>query len=188
MHRSLTAAVAVAVLAAGASRAHAQQFYQPAPMYQPAPVVVQSPQLQLVGAWYIRYLGRGMDPGAIAWVRQLECGKPAPLVLSHILGSPEYFQKTGCNPVGFVASLYADVLSRPAAPQEIQSWLVRLGVCRQNRQRLALEFLQAASIELTSTLPQAPALLPPPMPQQPLQQPPPPQPFNPTGGVRLIKA
>jgi hypothetical protein len=68
-------------------------------------------------------------------------------VLSHILGSDEYYHRNGCCPAGFIKGLYKDRLGRCASPCEVQSWLKELRCCR-SRQELALKFLCASKREL----------------------------------------
>jgi len=152
-------ATVVVLLGVGASTVHAQGI---------------QPQADLVNSWYVRYLGRNADAAGIDyWGRQLICGKPAVVVLSGIIGSDEYFHRNGCNPTGFVLGLYADVLGRGATQPEVNYWLHKLQGCRMHRQRLAQQFLQAATVELVSTPRPQVMVVPPPTQTQP----PPPQPL-----------
>ena len=95
-----------------------------------------------VDAWYARYLGRVAEPfGMQGHVTALCQGTPALVVEATILASPEYFDRNGCNDIGFVAALYRDVLGVAASPQQIQQTvrhMERMG----NREAFTIEFLQ----------------------------------------------
>jgi hypothetical protein len=119
-------------------------FAQP-PVFQP-PV---DPLVELVQSWYQRYLRRSIDmSGLQSWVSMLRQGASHDDVKSAILGSPEYYQLQGNRPDAFVAGLYADVLGRTPDRGEMALWLNRLNQLRNNRQRLAADFLVAAHGEL----------------------------------------
>jgi hypothetical protein len=130
----------------------------PPPVVIPPPVIVQppvvvrppvDPLVELVQAWYQRYLRRSIDlSGLQSWVSLLRQGASHDDVKSAILGSPEYYQLHGNRPDGFVAGLYADVLGRSPNQDEMALWLNRLGQVRNDRRRLAADFLVAAHGEL----------------------------------------
>jgi hypothetical protein len=90
-----------------------------------APARAQDPN-QMVAAWYQRYLGRGTDPYAAAWVNALRGGSSPSSVLAQILGSPEYYQRAGNTPQGFVQRLFLDVLGRGPSPGEWNFWVNQL--------------------------------------------------------------
>ena len=95
----------------------------------------------LVNAWYHRYLGRDMDPGAAGWMDKIRIGGEEPsAVLSGILASPEYYQRGGGTPSGFVNQLYADVAGRQPSRGEMGVALNRLGVV--DRQGVAYDVLR----------------------------------------------
>lgn len=103
---------------------------------------------EIVHGWYHDYLHRHPEPAALHfWVRQLRCGTPAIVVQANFLGGDEYYHAHGCTPEAFVASLYEDVLSRPASHCDLNAWVCKLRHCGC-RKRLALDFLTAAQAEL----------------------------------------
>jgi hypothetical protein len=103
------------------------------------------PEANLVEDWYRQYLHRPADRlGLDVWTGQLRAGAPPDLVLAKILGSEEYFHNNGCNPRGYIASLYADLASRAPAPAELNGWLSRLHACGC-RVTLARELLASLS-------------------------------------------
>ena len=136
MRYTLTA-VAAALLTLGtiATSANAQ-------VYSSQP---QNPDVQLVDSWYRHYLGRPVDEvGLQAWLPQLANGHPE----AGILGSPEYYNRHGGTPQGFVTGLYVDVLGRQPSANEVQSWVIRLEQFGWDRTVLADEFLRSAVTEL----------------------------------------
>jgi hypothetical protein len=135
--RHTFAALAAALVTVGifASDAHAQTAYR-----QP-----QNADVQLVDSWYRHYLGRPVDDvGLQAWLPELAIGHPE----AGILGSPEYYNRHGGSPQGFVAGLYVDVLGRQPSANEVQNWVFRLNQMGWDRVSLADEFLGAAGTEL----------------------------------------
>jgi hypothetical protein len=76
-----------------------------------------------VAQWYEQYLGRQMDPYAGSWVDALRSGQDPNQVLSGILGSDEYYRRTGGTPAGFVHHLYRDVTGRSPSPGEVRHWV-----------------------------------------------------------------
>jgi hypothetical protein len=106
----------------------------------------QDSGVQLLDSWYRRYLGRPVDQNGLqSWLAQLGNMN----VEAAILGSPEYYDRHGDTPEGFVTGLYVDVLGRQPAAQEVQGWLVRLAQLGGNRTALADDFLRAAATELS---------------------------------------
>jgi hypothetical protein len=126
------------------------------PVYQPGPPVYLQPgppafptgppvdpYVEMVQSWYQRYLHRTSDlAGLQVWVMYLRRGQSPEQAQAGILGSPEYYQRNGNNPVGFINGLFADVIGRGASPQEIQFWLNRFQRYRGDRQRLAADFMR----------------------------------------------
>lgn len=95
-----------------------------------------------VESWYERYLGRVAEPYGLSTHVALLCQGNAPVAVeASILSSQEYFDRNGCNDVGFVAALYRDVLGVAAAPQQIGQSVHRLQRIG-NRAAFTLEFLQ----------------------------------------------
>src|SRR5690242_12012544 len=79
-----------------------------------------------VRGWYERYLGREPDEGGWAsWADQL-ARRPSNDVLADLLASPEYYQRHGNTPEGFVLGLYNEVLGRQPASDEVDNWVRRL--------------------------------------------------------------
>jgi hypothetical protein len=81
---------------------------------------------ELVEAWYARFLNRRPDAFAGSWVRALRSGQAPEAVLAQLLGSPEYWNKGGGTPQGFLVNLYRDVVQRDPFPQELGYWLPRM--------------------------------------------------------------
>jgi len=94
-----------------------------------------------VDAWYRTYLGRPAydDPGSAGWVTQLYQGADPPSVLSGILGSDEYFNRSGNSMAGFIQNLYRQVRGRLPTASEQDFWLRRLYT--QDRKGVAYEVL-----------------------------------------------
>lgn len=119
-------------------------------------------EVEIVRNWYQRYLGREPDNvGLMTWSQEL-CSRPAADVLASILASPEYYQRHGCTPEGFITGLYLEVLGRQPNGDEVNSWLWQLARCRGDRRHIAQSFLAAAGNELATrpipfAVPQAPA-------------------------------
>jgi Domain of unknown function (DUF4214) len=132
------AAVAAALVTLGttATSANAQAVYSRQP---------QNADVHLVDSWYRHYLGRPVDEvGLQSWLPQLANGNSE----AGILGSPEYYNRHGGTPQGFVAGLYVDVLGRQPGANEVQSWVARLQQIGWDRIVLSDDFLSAADTEL----------------------------------------
>jgi hypothetical protein len=146
--KAATALIAVA-LAGNAAQANC-----------PRPVTAE--HIRLVSTWYQKYLGRDVDQlGLQCWTTALSKGGDAE---AGILGSQEYYLRFGATPESFVFSLYINVLSREAAPNEVAGWVCRLQQLKCNRTALAAEFLRAAATEiaLRAAPPPPPGYTPPP--------------------------
>jgi hypothetical protein len=133
------------------------RLVQPPPVVQPpfppqppaVPQVPFDPQVEMVQSWYQRYLRRSIDmTGLQGWVSLLRRGASHDDVKANILGSPEYYQLHGNTPEGFVAALYGDVLGRAPNRDELPLWTNRLGQVRNDRPRVASDFLRASNSEL----------------------------------------
>jgi hypothetical protein len=115
----------------------------------PPPPAAVDPAVELVLTWYQAYLHRSCDPSGLTnWVDLLRRGAPPEQVQACIIGSPEYLAAHGNSIPGFITGMYNDVLQRDPAPQEGDYWLGRLAQLRGNRERAALEFLQAVLPQL----------------------------------------
>jgi hypothetical protein len=93
-----------------------------APSYGTTSQYSTTPQFDanaLVNAWYRHYLGRDMDAGAQGWIDHLQNGRDPTWVLSAILGSDEYYQRSGSTPRGFLDHLYQDVAGRRLSSSEV---------------------------------------------------------------------
>ena len=100
---------------------------------------VQEP-VRLVRSWYQRFLDRRVeDAGLIGWAGHLQRGVPPEQVLSMILGSEEYYTRSGLTPQGFVRNLFTDITGRQPTPNELAFWLRRMQF--QDRQQVAYEVL-----------------------------------------------
>jgi hypothetical protein len=99
----------------------------------------------MVWKWYQRYLHRRPDPeGLKNCVNQLQSGETPRGVQAGLLGSDEYYQQHGSNPVDFIAGLYTDVLGQRPSQRRLDYWVNRLNQNGDNRQQMALDFLNWA--------------------------------------------
>src|SRR5262249_19470563 len=81
----------------------------------------------VVRGLYAALLGREADPGGLeAFAGFLAGGGAVAQVKAALLGSAEYFQKSGGTNDGFVTALYRDVLGRDADPGGPQAVLAQL--------------------------------------------------------------
>ena len=115
--------IVAALLTASLAPARARAQERP-----PPPPGGEDGATALVREWYRRYLGRSADqaPDAPYWVQQLRAGNPPAGLLTRILGTPEYYNRTGGNDRAFIGRLLFDVSGRPASPREVEYWLGRL--------------------------------------------------------------
>ncbi|HET6880777.1 MAG TPA: DUF4214 domain-containing protein, partial [Pirellulales bacterium] len=92
----------------------------------------------LVTQFYEQYLGRGTDPGGLAWwVADWQAKGDPRDVVENILASQEFFDDAGDTDAGFVSLLYQRVLQRPAEPGGL-SWWVGLMSPPTNETRLQI--------------------------------------------------
>ena len=90
---------------------------------------------------YQHYLGRLPDPGGLrSWLGAMGRGWTISQMESGFIASAEYYAKAGSTDAGWVTKLYADVLGRPAGPEEVAYWTgcLRAGLARD---RVAMGFL-----------------------------------------------
>jgi hypothetical protein len=119
----------VLVLAIGPARA---QYY--------APPVAAPPADQLVTSWYERFLGRAPDPYAASWIDSLENGQNPASVLASILGSAEFYLRSGNTPQGYIDALFQDLTGQPPRPVQLRFWMNRL--YSSNRTKVAYDLLE----------------------------------------------
>jgi hypothetical protein len=93
----------------------------------------------LVTSWYQRFLGRQPDLYAASWTAQLQAGTPPDAVLAGILGSQEYYDRSGNTPQGFVQRLFIDLTGRPPGRREFGFWVQRAAT--GDRQAVAQDVL-----------------------------------------------
>jgi hypothetical protein len=118
---------AALLLSLGAATAHAQY----APSYE-----------GLVASWYQRYLRRHPDPiGIRSHVRELARGTPVDFVEASILGSDEYWLRSGGTPEAFIVAMYRDVVGIHPPLGDLRYWVDRY-LRTGSRHLLALRFLQ----------------------------------------------
>jgi hypothetical protein len=95
----------------------------------------------LVRTWYRQFLDRDSDPAGLAsWTQMLRSGQAPAAVLAAILDSPEYYQRSGSTPEGFIRALHLDLTGREAPPGELREWVQRLRT--QDRRQIAQAFVQ----------------------------------------------
>jgi hypothetical protein len=93
-----------------------------------------------VASWYRKFLNREPDPAGLAgWVEGLRSGGSPERTLAGILGSAEYYVKSGSTPEGFIRTLYRDLLGRDPTEREMVFWLRRM--YHQDRSDVAYTFL-----------------------------------------------
>jgi uncharacterized protein YkwD len=114
----------------------------------PAGVVAaieQSPEARtrLVKTWYLTYLGRpALNGEEQGWVGELLRGVPEETVLASILGSAEFFIRTGAGNQQYIQALYSNLLQRTASLAEVNGWLAALP--RAGQSGIAIAFLRSA--------------------------------------------
>ncbi|MCU0703998.1 MAG: DUF4214 domain-containing protein [Fimbriiglobus sp.] len=100
---------------------------------------------------YRRYAGIDPDRGTVeVWVRELNRGTPPVEVHAQILGSNQTFERVRRDNATWVRTLYTDVLGREPEPDGLRHWLRRLEELRNDRVKLAREFLKSAGAELNA--------------------------------------
>ncbi len=174
MKRVLTITTAALLTLAGT--ATAQVGYRPGS----APAIVQT--------WYQHYLGRPADQaGFDYWVPRLGSQDPQQ-TLSELLGSDEYYNRTGGTPDGLVLGLYRDVLGRTPdslRPQDVDYWVNKM-VQYGSRAAMIGEFLHDANTDIFNPpAAPAPAYAAPPPPAPAYAPPPPPAPVYGTPAPRV---
>jgi hypothetical protein len=108
----------------------------------------------LLTSWYQLYLDRAPDePGMKDFLNQMQQGASPEAIQAAMMGSEEYFKLHGSRKRAWVAGLYADVLDRSPAPEEINGWLQTLERLGGARDRTAEEFLRGAKDELARRKP-----------------------------------
>jgi len=95
----------------------------------------------LVDSWYRTYLGRPAyaDPGSADWVDALYQGTSPQSLLANLLGSEEYYTRSGGSMAGFIRNLYLQTLGRAPTPGEQEFWMRRSYT--QDRKQIASEIL-----------------------------------------------
>ena len=97
----------------------------------------------VVDAFYFDLLGRHAETGGLdAWVDQMQKGLNAQVIRAGILGSDEYFNRTGPGdlngtPATFVTALYRTFLGRAPDAGGLNAWLGVLNNDPANRQTVA---------------------------------------------------
>ena len=109
------------------------------PAQYPPPPPYGGTAESLVDGWYAKFLNRQRDPYAAVWIDSIRQGQPPNSVLAKILGSQEYYDKSGDNPQGFIQTLYQDVTGRQPSPQELNYWMQRMSI--SDRTDVAYELL-----------------------------------------------
>lgn len=98
---------------------------------------------------YVRYAGVEPTRSMIDfWLREINRGVSANDVIANVLGSDQAFNRSRRNNEIWLNSLYADLLGRQAEPGAVAHWMTRLRDLRNDRVKLAREFLKAAGSEI----------------------------------------
>lgn len=136
MFRYIAAAGLPGVLALATSLSAQQPVYPNQPGYPPGQPAWGYPAHQsaypddpgqLVRSWYQRFLGREPDTqGFQTWMRSLREGQTPEAILAAMLASPEYFQRAGNTPTGFIQKLYRDLAGQEPTQREYQYWAQRI--------------------------------------------------------------
>jgi hypothetical protein len=107
----------------------------------------------LVKSWYQLFLGRPALGGEeLGWAKSLQLGQPEEVVLSQILGSPEFYSHAqtlvavGSADQRYVQALYQLLLHRTASPAEVDGWVNKMPPL--SRQGVALNFLTSAEFRI----------------------------------------
>jgi hypothetical protein len=102
---------------------------------------------KLVQSYYENYLGRsGGQDELNYWALMLSTGSRDEVVLSQILGSDEYFRKTGGTNEDWLNHLYSDLLNRTPEASGQAAWLNALSA-GASRQQVALSVDMSAERE-----------------------------------------
>lgn len=98
---------------------------------------------RLITESYQQYLNRVPDrAGLHNWLSYLASGRTLQNMEAGFIASPEYYQRGGGTPAGWVTKLYQDVLGRTAGPTEIGFWVNRLST-GASRGSVAMGFLNS---------------------------------------------
>lgn len=96
----------------------------------------------LVDGLYRSTLGRPADSGGRAfWIGVLRSGQTPAQVAAQFYASDEYYRRAGGTAIGWIADLYAEVLSRGADPSGLAFWIGRTAALP--RSVIALDFYQS---------------------------------------------
>ena len=86
-----------------------------------------SPQSQaVVNEWYNRFFHRQAELAAVGWAQVLDQGQNPDRVLAGILGSDEYYLRSGGTPQSYVQTLFIDLNGRQPSRAEYSFWTNRL--------------------------------------------------------------
>lgn len=100
---------------------------------------------------YVRFAGIEPTPQMTDfWVKELRKGTEPNEVLANVLGSDQAFARSRRNNDVWLNSLYADLLGRPAEAGATQHWQNRLRDLRNDRVKLAREFVRSAGAEIAA--------------------------------------
>ncbi len=100
---------------------------------------------------YVRFAGIEPTPQMTDfWVKELRKGTEPNEVLANVLGSDQAFARSRRNNDVWVSSLYTDLLGRPAEAGAAQHWQNRLRDLRNDRVKLAREFVKSAGAEIAA--------------------------------------
>lgn len=116
------------------------------------PVVGQTPDpAAFVRELYVRYAAVEPTPQMIDfWVKEMRKGTEPNEVLANVLGSDQAFARSRRNNEVWVNALYTDLLGRPAEAGGVAHWLQRLRELRDDRVKLAREFVRSAGAEIAA--------------------------------------
>ena len=106
--------------------------------------IEQSPEARdyLVKSWYKQFLGRQAKGGEeMGLVNLLLKGKSESDVLSRLLASNAFAQRTGISDQQFVKALYIDLLNRTASAVEVHGWVNVISTV--GRQTMAKDLLNS---------------------------------------------
>lgn len=100
---------------------------------------------------YVRYTGAEPALRDVQfWVDRMQRGTEPNEVIANVLGSEQAFARSRRNSEVWVTSLYADVLGREPEPGATNQWLRGLRDFKNDRVKLAREFLKQAGAELNA--------------------------------------
>lgn len=95
----------------------------------------------LIRESYQTYLGREPEPAGLQnWLGAMNQGLTIQQMQAGFVASDEYYAQAGGEPSGWVGKLYANVLGRTAAPDEVSAWTTAISG-GSSRGEIALGFL-----------------------------------------------